>query len=46
MPGDPPIGCSLDVKVFVWAIIFCAFSIVLAMIAWLQQSAAKHAEKN
>ncbi len=46
MPGDPPIGCLLDVKLFIWAIIFCAFSIVLAMIAWLQQSAAKHTKED
>ena len=41
LPGDPPIGCSLDVKIYVWAIIFCAVAIVLALTGWLQQSAAK-----
>lgn len=38
MPGDPPIGCALDVKIFIWAIIFCALSIFLAMFAWIKQT--------
>lgn len=44
MPGDPPLGCLLDVGMFSWALLLGILSIALAMIAWLRQSRAAHIE--
>jgi Domain of unknown function (DUF4436) len=41
MPGDPPLGCALDVQLFSWALIFGITAIALAMVAWVRQSRAK-----
>lgn len=41
MPGDPPLGCALDVYLFSWALIFGISAIALAMVAWVRQSRAK-----
>jgi Domain of unknown function (DUF4436) len=41
MPGDPPIGCALDVQIFSWALILNTLAILLAMVAWLRQSKAR-----
>ena len=40
MPGDPPIGCLLDVAVFSWSLLLCVVAMLLALIAWLRQSRA------
>jgi uncharacterized membrane protein YhaH (DUF805 family) len=40
MPGDPPIGCLLDVAVFAWALLLCVIAMLLALAAWLRQSRA------
>jgi len=41
MPGDPPLGCALDVQLFSWALLFGISAIALAMVAWVRQSRAK-----
>lgn len=41
MPGDPPLGCALDVQLFSWALVFGISAIALAMVAWVRQSRAK-----
>ncbi|NBU31557.1 MAG: DUF4436 domain-containing protein [Actinobacteria bacterium] len=41
MPGDPPLGCALDVQLFSWALIFGISAIALAMVSWIRQSRAK-----
>ena len=42
LPGDPPVGCLLDVAVFSWALLICVIAMVLSMIAWIRQSRASH----
>lgn len=42
MPGDPPLGCLLDIALFSWALILGIIAIALAMFAWLRQSRASH----
>jgi len=41
MPGDPPLGCLLDVEMFSWSMLLSVIAATLAMIAWVRQSAAK-----
>ena len=45
MPGDPPLGCLLDVGMFSWALLLGIIAIGLAMIAWLRQSRAALTKK-
>jgi len=42
MPGDPPLGCLLDIGLFAWALVLGIIAIALAMLAWLRQSRAAH----
>ena len=42
MPGDPPLGCLLDIGLFAWALVLGIIAIALAMFAWLRQSRASH----
>ena len=46
MPGDPPIGCLLDVAVFSWSLLLCVVAMLLALIAWLRQSRAAQQATN
>lgn len=40
MPGDPPLGCLLDVEMFAWSMLLSVIAAALAMVAWIRQSAA------
>jgi hypothetical protein len=44
MPGDPPLGCLLDIGLFAWALVLGIIAIALAMFAWLRQSRAAHSK--
>lgn len=38
LPGDPPLGCRIDVTVFFWCLVGAMISMVLAVLAWYLQS--------
>lgn len=38
LPGDPPLGCRVDVTVFFWCLVGAMVSMVLAVTAWYLQS--------
>jgi len=40
MPGDPPLGCLLDVEMFSWSMLLSVIAAALSMVAWIRQSAA------
>ena len=38
LPGDPPLGCRIDVTVFFWCLVGAMVAMVLAVTAWYLQS--------
>lgn len=38
LPGDPPLGCRIDVTVFFWCLVGAMVGMVLAVLAWYLQS--------
>jgi hypothetical protein len=38
LPGDPPLGCRIDVAVFFWCLVGAMVAMVLAVTAWYLQS--------
>ena len=43
LPGTPPIGAALDIYIYLWVIVIAVISAMLVVIAWVRQSAVRHA---
>lgn len=41
LPNAPPIGATIDIFVFLWAIVMTAIGLVLLVIAWVRQKRAE-----
>jgi hypothetical protein len=43
LPGAPPIGAAIDIYIYLWVIVIAVISAMLSVIAWVRQSAVRHA---
>ena len=43
LPGAPPIGAAIDIYIYLWVIVIAVISAMLVVVAWVRQSAVRHA---
>ena len=43
LPGAPPIGAAIDIYIYLWVIVIAVISAMLSVIAWVRQTAVRHA---